>query len=229
MSDPIDVLVVEDDPMVAAVHRQFIAAIPGFIVAGVVSSGRDALEFLRRHPVRLVLLDIFLPGMDGVETLQKIRETNGTVGVIVVSASRDTNTVNAVLKAGAFDYIIKPFVFERIRNSLRSFEQLETRLIRGASQIDQNELDQLLRKQRAEQGAHEDLPKGLNPQMLKQLVGLLAKAPSPMSAIEAAVELHVSRITARRYLEYLVAQKRAVLELEYQKIGRPTNRYRLVG
>ncbi len=229
MSDPIDVLVVEDDPMVAAVHRQFIAAIPGFVVAGVVSSGRDALEFLRRHPVRLVLLDIFLPGMDGVETLQKIRETNGTVGVIVVSASRDTNTVNAVLKAGAFDYIIKPFVFERIRNSLRSFEQLETRLIRGASQIDQNELDQLLQKQRAEQGAHEDLPKGLNPQMLKQLVGLLAKAPSPMSAIEAAVELHVSRITARRYLEYLVAQKRAVLELEYQKIGRPTNRYRLVG
>ncbi len=228
MSDPIDVLVVEDDPMVAAVHRQFIAAIPGFVVAGVVSSGRDALEFLRKRPVRLVLLDIFLPGMDGVRTLQKIRETNGTVGVIVVSASRDTNTVNAVLKAGAFDYIIKPFVFERIQNSLRSFEQLETRLNRGASQIDQKELDQLLQKQRDDPDAHEDLPKGLNPQMLQKLVELLAKAPAPMSAIEAAVALHVSRITARRYLEYLVAQKRAALELEYQKVGRPTNRYHLV-
>ena len=138
MAEPIDVLIVEDDPMVAAVHRQFIAEIPGFVVAGVVSGGREALEFLSRHKVRLVILDIFMPGMDGVTTLQKIRETNGTVGVIVVSASRDTNTVNAVLKAGAFDYIIKPFVFERIQTSLRAFEQLETRLNRGAAQIDQD-------------------------------------------------------------------------------------------
>ena len=114
MPEAIDVLIVEDDPMVAAIHRQFIGAVSGFIVAGVVSSGKDALEFLQRHPVRLVILDVFLPGMDGVATLQKIREMNRTVGVIVVSASRDTNTINAVLKAGAFDYVIKPFVFELI-------------------------------------------------------------------------------------------------------------------
>ena len=97
MPEAIDVLIVEDDPMVAAIHRQFIGAVSGFIVAGVVSSGKDALEFLQRHPVRLVILDVFLPGMDGVATLQKIREMNRTVGVIVVSASRDTNTINAVL------------------------------------------------------------------------------------------------------------------------------------
>ena len=227
MAEPIDVLIVEDDPMVAAVHRQFIAEIPGFVVAGVVSSGRDALEFLNKHKVRLVILDIFMPGMDGVTTLQKIRETNGTVGVIVVSASRDTNTVNAVLKAGAFDYIIKPFVFERIQTSLRAFEQLETRLNRGAAQIDQKELDYLMQKQREELNAKEHLPKGLNPQMLEQVVALLARSPAPLSAIETARELEVSRITARRYLEFLVAEKRCVLELEYQKIGRPTNRYRL--
>lgn len=83
MPEAIDVLIVEDDPMVAAIHRQFIGAVSGFIVAGVVSSGKDALEFLQRHPVRLVILDVFLPGMDGVATLQKIREMNRTVGVIV--------------------------------------------------------------------------------------------------------------------------------------------------
>lgn len=228
MSDPIDVLIVEDDPMVAAIHRQFIAEIPGFAVAGVVSNGRAALDFLARHRVRLVILDIFLPGMDGVMTLLKIRETNGTVGVIVVSASRDTNTINAVLKAGAFDYIIKPFVFERIRTSLLAFEQLETRLNRGAAQIDQNELDQLLKKRQGDLGAGERLPKGLTSQMLEQVTDLLGRAVSPMSAIETAQALNVSRITARRYLEFLVSEKKAVLELEYQKVGRPTNRYRLV-
>ncbi|MBO5491880.1 MAG: response regulator [Pyramidobacter sp.] len=228
MPEPIDVLIVEDDPMVAAVHRQFIAEIPGFVVAGVVSSGRDALEFLEKHQVRLVILDIFLPGMDGVATLQKIRETNSTVGVIVVSASRDTNTVNAVLKAGAFDYIIKPFVFERIQTSLRAFEQLETRLNKGAAQIDQQELDQLLQKQQNELTSDENLPKGLNPQMLEQVIALLEASPAPMSAIETAQVLNVSRITARRYLEFLVSQRKAALELEYQKVGRPTNRYHLV-
>ena len=67
MAEPIDVLIVEDDPMVAAVHRQFIAEIPGFVVAGVVSGGREALEFLSRHKVRLVILDIFMPGMDAAK------------------------------------------------------------------------------------------------------------------------------------------------------------------
>lgn len=226
MSEAIDVLIVEDDPMVAAIHRQFIGAVPGFIVAGVVSSGKDALEFLQQHPVRLVILDVFLPGMDGVATLQKIREMNRTVGVIVVSASRDTNTINAVLKAGAFDYVIKPFVFERIQTSLRSFQQLENRLNRGADQIDQKELDRLLQVQQKETAAN-DLPKGLNPQTLQQVKNLLGHAASPLSSVETAQALKISRITARRYLEYLVAAGEATLELEYQKVGRPTNRYAL--
>lgn len=226
MPEAIDVLIVEDDPMVAAIHRQFIGAVPGFIVAGVVSSGKDALEFLQRHPVRLVILDVFLPGMDGVVTLQKIREMNRTVGVVVVSASRDTNTINAVLKAGAFDYVIKPFVFERIQTSLRSFQQLENRLNRGADQIDQKELDRLLQVRQLDTAAN-DLPKGLNPQTLQQVKNLLGHAASPLSSVEAAQALKISRITARRYLEYLVAAGEATLELEYQKVGRPTNRYAL--
>ena len=226
MPEAIDVLIVEDDPMVAAIHRQFIGAVPGFIVAGVVPSGKDALEFLQRHPVRLVILDVFLPGMDGVATLQKIREMNRTVGVVVVSASRDTNTINAVLKAGAFDYVIKPFVFERIQTSLRSFQQLENRLNRGADQIDQKELDRLLQVRQLDMAAN-DLPKGLNPQTLQQVKNLLGHAASPLSSVEAAQALKISRITARRYLEYLVAAGEATLELEYQKVGRPTNRYAL--
>ena len=225
MPEAIDVLIVEDDPMVAAIHRQF-SAVPGFIVAGVVSSGQDALDFLQKHPVKLVILDIFLPGMDGVATLQKIRETNSTVGVIVVSASRDTTTINTVLKAGAFDYVIKPFVFERIQTSLRNFQQMENRLNRGSDQIDQKELDKLMQVQQKE-NQRDNLPKGLNPQTLQQVRNLLSRAPSPLSSIETAQALKISRITARRYLEYLVAAGEAVLELEYQKVGRPTNRYKI--
>ena len=73
----------------------------------------------------------------------------------------------------------------------------------------------------------DNLPKGLNPQTLQQVRNLLSRAPSPLSSIETAQALKISRITARRYLEYLVAAGEAVLELEYQKVGRPTNRYKI--
>ncbi len=224
MPDAIDVLIVEDDPMVASIHRQYIGAVPGFMVAGVASTGREALEFLQQHPVQLIILDIFLPGMDGVTTLQKIREQNRTVGVIIVSASRDTKIINTVLKGGAFDYIIKPFVFDRIQSSLVNFQQLEYGLKRGSGQIDQRELDKLRQVQLKEPQGN-SLPKGLNPQTLSQVKALLTQTTSPKSAIETAQALKISRITARRYLEYLVADGEATLELEYQKVGRPTNRY----
>ena len=61
--------------------------------------------------------------------------------------------------------------------------------------------------------------------MLDQIKELLAKAPAPISAIEAAEELQISRITARRYLEYLAETEQAALTREYRKVGRPTNRY----
>ncbi len=224
MSELIDVLIVEDDPMVAAIHRQFVGAVEGFRVAGVVSSGQKALDFLKKHAVRLVILDIFMPGMDGLAVLEKIRESGSGVSVIIVSASRDTSTVNATLKAGALDYIIKPFVFDRIRSSLQSFQQRENRLNAGASQIDQEELDELLQVQKNDEPPI-SLPKGLNPQMLHQVEDLLRRAPAPLSSIETADALKISRITARRYLEYLVTSGKAVLEREYQKVGRPTNRY----
>jgi two-component system response regulator DctR len=119
----IDVLIVEDDPMVADIHQNFINSVENYRVAGVVDNGLKALDFLRRRPVRLVVLDIFLPGLDGMTLLEKIRESGENVDVIVVSASRDSSTVNRAIQAGAFDYIVKPFVFERIKASLQSFSR----------------------------------------------------------------------------------------------------------
>lgn len=108
----INVLVVEDDPMVAEIHQNFINSVDNFRVAGIVNNGLKALEFIERRPVRLVILDIFLPGLDGIATLEKIRERGENIDVIVVSASRDVSTVAKAIQAGAFDYIVKPFVFE---------------------------------------------------------------------------------------------------------------------
>ena len=200
---PIDVLIVEDDPMVADIHQSFINSVENYRVAGVVDNGLKALEHLRRHPVRLVVLDIFLPGLDGMALLEKIRESGENVDVIVVSASRDISTVNRAIQAGAFDYIVKPFVFQ-------SFSRMMDKLKDGPKQIDQKGIDTLFQA-RSNKDFDGRLPKGLNPNVLERLISLFTENGAALSSVEAAEQLCVSRITARRYLEHLVASGQAVV------------------
>lgn len=223
----IDVLIVEDDPMVAEIHRNFICSLEGFRVAGVIADGLNAMAFLEKNPVRLVILDVFLPGLGGVEVLRKIRSSGKNVDVIVVSAARSISTVNEVLQAGAFDYIVKPFVFERIQASLQSFRNLSSNVNDSSMEMDQQEIDNLLNS-RNRKNLNTSLPKGLNPNMLEKVEEFLKGSEGPVSSEEMASLLSVSRITARRYLEFLVSSGRAVMERVYQDIGRPVNRYSLL-
>jgi two-component system response regulator DctR len=224
--DYIDVLVVEDDPMVADIHQNYVNSVEGFRVVGMVDNGLKALDFLRKRPVRLVILDIFLPGLDGLGTLERIRESGSNVDVIIISASRDKATVNKTLQAGAFDYIVKPFAFDRMKAALQAFRQVVHRLTEGPNQVDQQDIDNLLLA-RNKKNVQAVLPKGLNPNVLEKVEALLTKVEKPLSSVETAEAIGVSRITARRYLEYLVASDKAVMEREYQEVGRPINKYEL--
>lgn len=225
--DLIDVLVVEDDPMVADIQQSFINSVEGFRVVGTVDNGLKALAFLKKKPVRLVILDIFMPGLDGIGTFEKIRESGSDVDVIIISASRDKATVNRTIQAGAFDYIVKPFAFERIKASLESFRQVVHSLTEGPSQVDQQDIDNFLLA-RNKKDVRDALPKGLNPDVMKKVEDLLTRADRPLSSVETAASVGVSRITARRYLEYLVASRKAVMERKYQEVGRPINQYSLL-
>lgn len=225
--DYIEVLVVEDDPMVADIQQSFINSVEGFRVVGMVDNGLKALEFLNKRPVRLVILDIFMPGLDGIGTLEKIRESGSNVDVIIISASRDKTTVNKTIQAGAFDYIVKPFAFDRIKAALDAFQQSVNSLTEGPSQVNQRDIDNFLLA-RNRKNVQSSLPKGLNPDVLKKVEELLAQADQPLSSVETAESVGVSRITARRYLEYLVASRKALMERKYQEVGRPINRYSLI-
>lgn len=220
----IDVLVVEDDPMVAEIHQNFINSLEGFRVVAVAGDGQKALDLLDTLSIRLLILDIFLPGLDGLNALRKIREQKKNVDVIIVSASRDANTVNEAIQAGAFDYIVKPFVYDRLKASLESFRQMDSKLRKGSGDFDQSEIDSLFQVKNR-RNYQTTLPKGLNPEMLKKVITLLKKSNCSLSAVETAEVLQVSRITARRYLEYLVASGKATMKREYQEIGRPINKY----
>jgi two-component system OmpR family response regulator len=100
------ILVVEDEQAIADLVRAYLRR-EGFDVVWA-RSGEQALEELGRHPVRLVVLDIGLPGIDGFEVCRRLRGRTG-VPILILSARDDEVDRVAGLEAGADDYVTKPF------------------------------------------------------------------------------------------------------------------------
>lgn len=92
-----------------------------------------------KSKIDLLLLDIAMPGMTGVELLERIRTTGHDVDVIIVSAASDIPTIKKVLRHGVVDFLIKPFEFDRLNNALSDYRN-QTLLMRNREAVNQNEL-----------------------------------------------------------------------------------------
>jgi two-component system response regulator (stage 0 sporulation protein F) len=103
------ILVVDDEAPVREVLSEYFTT-QGYTVDAA-ASGNDALAAVRRARPDLVLLDIRMPGIDGVEILRRIRELDEDLAVIMVTANEDVVLARETLKLGAFDYVAKPFDF----------------------------------------------------------------------------------------------------------------------
>ncbi len=113
MSDAARILIIDDEPNVRLMFRTTLEA-AGYEVA-TVADGRAALDHLERGEVDLVLLDLQMPVMTGVETLQRLRDVGYEVAVVIVTAYG--SVVNAVqaMKLGAIDFLAKPLSPESLR------------------------------------------------------------------------------------------------------------------
>jgi CheY-like chemotaxis protein len=101
------VLVVDDEPEVRQVLHEFLAS-RGYDVS-LAANGAEALDTLQTLKPDLVLLDVAMPGMDGVETLKRIVAIDATLPVIMVTANADIGVTSKLLALGAVDYVPKPF------------------------------------------------------------------------------------------------------------------------
>lgn len=122
----IRVLVVDDDFMVARLHSTLVEQVPGFTVAGAVHSGADALAAVRELRPDLVLLDMYLPDVPGLEVLRELRGTAAPdegPDVLVVTAARDAGTVRGAQRGGAVQYVIKPFEGHLLQERLRRYAE----------------------------------------------------------------------------------------------------------
>jgi|SRR5262245_7755132 len=104
---PGKVLVVDDEPEVRQVLQEFLSS-RGYEVTAA-SGGVEALAFVESEKPDLVLLDVAMPDMDGVETLRRIVAINPGLAVIMVTANANIGVTSKLLALGAVDYVPKPF------------------------------------------------------------------------------------------------------------------------
>jgi len=223
----IKTLVVDDDFMSASIHRTYVDKIAGFEAVGEAHSGAEALELVGRLQPDLVLLDIYLPDMSGLDVLRRLRQDEDeAVDVIAVTAAKDVKTLRAAMQGGVVHYIVKPFLFETFRERLERYAALKQRLdrLREASQGDVDHLFSLLRVE-----GRERLPKGISAPTLALVVAATRESETEVSAVEVAERAGISRGTARRYLEYLESLGSVELTLRYGATGRPEHLYRWSG
>lgn len=220
----IKVLVVDDDFMVARVHCGFVERIPGFSVAGVAHTGKAALEAIQQDPPHLVLLDIYLPDIGGLDVLERLREDRAAVDVLVITAARDVEAIRSALRGGVVHYIIKPFAFETLRERLERYAAAHRRLTTFGPVV-QDDVDRLFSAFRPTSA---QLPKGLTRHTADVVAQALQAEATDLSAAECAERAGLSRVSTRRYLEYFVTLGKAEVRLRYGVAGRPEHRYRWV-
>ncbi len=221
----IRVLIVEDDPMVADINKKFTEAVPGFVVVGTARNGRDALLLLEKEKPDLLILDVYMPEVDGISVLSLLRKSDIPADVIMVTAAGDTNTVARIMRQGVIDYIVKPFKFERYRAALESYLDFRKKLSHKST-LSQADLDVMLSVKTESQ---QDTPKNFHVQTMNSIVDFMLAHAEALSADEVAAGTGVSRVTARRYLEYLVTQGRLQMLLDYVAVGRPVHRFKMKG
>ena len=219
------VLIVEDDPMVAMINEQYINRSKDFCSVGQCRNGKDALAFLEEHEVDLIVMDVYMPQMDGFETLRQIRNRHISVETIMVTAANDRDSLDDALQLGVIDYLVKPFTFDRFRIALDKYI-MQTTALRELEILNQKNIDFII--DRARKKAEAIYPKGIQSKTLGMVEKYMKNnAGKWMTGDSIAEKIGLTSVTVRRYLNYLVETGILTAEMNYETGGRPCMLYKM--
>ena len=219
------VLIVEDDPMVAMINEQYIGQNKKFNVVGKCKDGKSALEYLESHEVDLIIMDVFMPHLDGFETLRQIRKKQISVDVIMVTAANDGESLEEALHLGIVDYLVKPFTFERFCMALDKFIA-QTNAFKELGTLNQKSIDFII--DNARKKSEEMHPKGIQEKTLRLIMEHLKEnRDSWLTGDAIAEKVGLTGVTVRRYMNYLAESGKVIGEMNYETGGRPCMLYRV--
>ena len=230
MTEPsVRTLVVDDDVRAARLHAHVISRTAGFEVAAKAHSAAEALEAVDALRPDLVLMDIRLPDVDGLQVLLALMDRDDPPDSMVVTAVRDLHTVTTAMRLGAVHYLIKPFGRDALRDRLTSYLRLRNRMAVCGEEADQSDVDALFRLRSPVGPATPErtaLDGPTPPPTCSVVREAVLVAPGAVSACEVAIAVGISRATAQRHLSRLVESGDILLQLRYGASGRPVHCYR---
>ncbi len=219
-----NVLIVEDDPMVAMINQQYIAQNDGFNIMGICRDGQSAIDYIKTNKVDLVILDQYMPKMNGIDVLRIIRQQELPISVIMVTAANDSQTIEEALRLGIVDYLVKPFTAVRFGQALTTFINRQ-KTLSGDSTLDQKNIDELIGFNVSSD--INTLPKGIQETTLKIVEKYLKENAfsKEMTSDEIADGVGISRVTIRRYMNYFIEIGNVTGRMNYETGGRPCMMY----
>lgn len=226
MIKTISVWIVEDDFRVAQIHADYIKDIGSCIVRENLRSGSETLTKLKEtaNLPDVLLLDLYIPDVEGYSLIKEIRSLYSAIKIIVISAASETEQIQDIMNLGVYDYIIKPFEVQRLAQSIHRYQYIE-KLFLAKEHLSQKEVDELFLPTFKEE-QQEPIAKGIDFHTLQSVKSLFEEnAFEEMTASRLSERIGTSRSTARRYLEYLVAEQFLETKLIYGSVGRPERKY----
>ena len=221
------ILFADDDPEIREVVRILLEH-EGFEVIEA-SNGKEAVD-KSGGSVDLIILDYYMPLMTGQEFIDRLHSMGKAPSVIMVTSAGDSAIVQELLSRGVLDYLVKPFERSRFRQALSRFAQTRS-CLDGSPELNQAEIDRLLsHAQPASPSCQTELAKGLSETTLTLIRNFLKSRPGELfSSEQIAEQVHLSRITIRRYMNYMLEIGEIVSSVDYQTGGRPSIKYTCSG
>lgn len=225
----INVLIVEDEPLIAEAHSVYLGRIPGFAVVAKVHTAQDAMRAAAEagaseRPIDLVLLDIGLPDAGGIDLASALSGLRPAPDIIAITSERDLEVVRAAVSHGALAYLLKPFTFAAFRDRIERYQRYRNALPAGTEAASQAEVDRALAELRSSPD-RSTAPKGAAPGTNDEMARVIRDAEDGLTAADAAKIVGVSRVTAWRYLERLADDGTVLRRTDYGNAGRPKIRY----
>lgn len=215
------ILIVEDDPMVAHIHTHYLKELQNFDIVKVIDNGEDAYHYLSENhqDIDLVILDVHMPKMSGLEMLKRLRDDGNDISVIPITAINDNKTISEFLNLGVIDYLVKPFTQERFNQAVFRCE-LKYKAFEN-QKLSQNDIDQIFNHR-----SELNLPKGLQEKTLTYILEKLTDYKRKLVDVEEISQItNLSKVSLRKYLDYLVDNNAIEKKIDYGTVGRPKYKY----
>ncbi|VTS28960.1 response regulator protein [Streptococcus porcinus] len=221
-----NVLIIEDDPMVDFIHRNYLEKINQFDIILSSSTIKDAKEKCNNFKIDLVLLDIHIKDGNGLQFLEYLRQEHLNCEVIIISAANDGKNIKLGFHLGIVDYLIKPFTYERFKESIDLFLAQFKRL--NQTTLQQEHIDSLKINNKEVSSQNRQsllLEKGLSQTTMQLVLNTIDTLADSFTIQDITQKSQLSHVSVRKYITFLEENNYLLSEQIYTKVGRPYRVY----